>query len=250
MRPVTMADHSASEVDRVLAGEVFPEKREKDAIPNEEGCVGENKCEQGLKEGGGDVENGGTDEENAGDDKKEKEVGEGDVKGEEEEEEAAGGGGVSESRVKGTVEEEEEEASGGGRGGGLAEKGKGNGGAVGQVGGKVEDDSAVFLPVVGADDRKHGGPNVPRKKVDILLKAVGDAPIMKQKKWSVDPHKTVQGIIQFVRKYIKCEAEDALFLYVNQSFAPSPDQVIGSLYECFGSDGKLVLHYCKSLAWG
>nr|KAF6439784.1 autophagy related 12 [Rousettus aegyptiacus] len=41
-----------------------------------------------------------------------------------------------------------------------------------------------------------------------------------------------------------------MFIYVNQSFAPSPDQEVGTLYECFGSDGKLVLHYCKSQAWG
>lgn len=40
------------------------------------------------------------------------------------------------------------------------------------------------------------------------------------------------------------------FLYVNQTFAPSPDQAVRNLYECFGADGKLVLHYCKSQAWG
>ncbi len=40
------------------------------------------------------------------------------------------------------------------------------------------------------------------------------------------------------------------FLYVNQSFAPAPDVDVGTLYECFGSDGKLVLHYCRSQAWG
>ncbi|KAF2986764.1 hypothetical protein EK904_004725 [Melospiza melodia maxima] len=34
---------------------------------------------------------------------------------------------------------------------------------------------------------------------------------------------------------------DSRFIYVNQSFAPSPDQEVGTLYECFGSDGKLVL---------
>ncbi|CAN0316247.1 unnamed protein product [Lampetra fluviatilis] len=87
-----------------------------------------------------------------------------------------------------------------------------------------------------------------RKKVDVLLKAVGDAPIMKQKKWSVETGKTVAWIIQFVRKYIKCDAADSLFLYVNQSFAPAPDQDVGTLFECFGSDGKLVLHYCKTQA--
>lgn len=40
------------------------------------------------------------------------------------------------------------------------------------------------------------------------------------------------------------------FLYVNQSFAPAPDQLVRNLYQCFGSDGKLVLHYCRTQAWG
>ncbi|KAB1281798.1 Ubiquitin-like protein ATG12 [Camelus dromedarius] len=48
----------------------------------------------------------------------------------------------------------------------------------------------------------------------------------------------------------KKNAFNPWFIYVNQSFAPSPDQEVGTLYECFGSDGKLVLHYCKSQAWG
>jgi ubiquitin-like protein ATG12 len=40
------------------------------------------------------------------------------------------------------------------------------------------------------------------------------------------------------------------FLYVNQSFAPAPDHIVKNLYDCYGTDGKLVLHYCKSQAWG
>ncbi|XP_074648727.1 ubiquitin-like protein ATG12 [Tubulanus polymorphus] len=87
-------------------------------------------------------------------------------------------------------------------------------------------------------------------KVDVLLKAAGDAPIMKKKKWVVDPGKRVGWIIDFIKRYIKCEPSESLFLYVNQSFCPSPDTEVGVLYNCFGSDGKLVLHYCKSQAWG
>jgi len=40
------------------------------------------------------------------------------------------------------------------------------------------------------------------------------------------------------------------FLYVNQTFAPAPDQIIKNLYECHGTNGKLVLYYCKNQAWG
>ncbi|KAK1150662.1 ubiquitin-like protein ATG12 [Acipenser oxyrinchus oxyrinchus] len=89
-----------------------------------------------------------------------------------------------------------------------------------------------------------------KKKIDILLKAVGDAPIMKTKKWSVERSRTVQALGLFIKKFLKLEPAEQLFIYVNQSFAPSPDQEVGTLFECFGSDGKLVLHYCKSQAWG
>ncbi|CAH0723093.1 unnamed protein product, partial [Brenthis ino] len=87
-------------------------------------------------------------------------------------------------------------------------------------------------------------------KIDILLKATGNAPIMKKKKWAVDAEKPIGWVMEFVKKYLKLEPEEKLFLYVNQTFAPSPDQLIKNLYECFGTDGKLVLHYCKSQAWG
>ncbi|XP_063618995.1 autophagy protein 12-like [Cydia splendana] len=87
-------------------------------------------------------------------------------------------------------------------------------------------------------------------KIDILLKATGNAPIMKKKKWAVDAEKPIGWIMEFVKKYLKLEPDERLFLYVNQTFAPSPDQMVKNLYECFGTDGKLVLHYCKSQAWG
>ncbi|XP_034288687.1 ubiquitin-like protein ATG12 [Pantherophis guttatus] len=89
-----------------------------------------------------------------------------------------------------------------------------------------------------------------KKKIDVLLKAVGDTPIMKTKKWTVEKTRTIQSLIDFIKKFLKLLASEQLFIYVNQSFAPSPDQEVGTLYECFGSDGKLVLHYCKTQAWG
>ncbi|XP_042738784.1 ubiquitin-like protein ATG12 [Lagopus leucura] len=89
-----------------------------------------------------------------------------------------------------------------------------------------------------------------KKKIDVLLKAVGDTPIMKTKKWAVERTRTIQGLCDFIKKFLKLMASEQLFIYVNQSFAPSPDQEVGTLYECFGSDGKLVLHYCKTQAWG
>ncbi|KAK3875424.1 hypothetical protein Pcinc_019708 [Petrolisthes cinctipes] len=90
----------------------------------------------------------------------------------------------------------------------------------------------------------------PLKKIDVLLKATGDAPIMRKKKWAVEGDKRVGWVADFIRKYLKLNSSDNLFLYVNQSFAPAPDQLVRNLYQCFGSDGKLVLHYCRTQAWG
>lgn len=100
--------------------------------------------------------------------------------------------------------------------------------------------------------------------VDLLLKAVGDTPIMKQKKWAVEGGRTVQSLSQFISRFLKLDAGEQLvrikivgftkkisrntsgfeffiytcgfflppqFIYVNQSFAPSPDQDVGTLYD-------------------
>ncbi|KAJ8037842.1 Ubiquitin-like protein ATG12 [Holothuria leucospilota] len=101
-----------------------------------------------------------------------------------------------------------------------------------------------------AEDVAQNQPAAKSDKIDILLKATGDAPILKRKKWSVPGDRKISSIIDFLKKYLKCEPHESLFLYVQQTFAPSPDQDIRNLYECYGSDGKLVLHYCKSEAWG
>ncbi|XP_018570387.1 autophagy protein 12-like [Anoplophora glabripennis] len=87
-------------------------------------------------------------------------------------------------------------------------------------------------------------------KIDILLKPTGNAPIMKKKKWTVDSDKKIGWIVEFIKKYLKLETNEKLFLYVNQTFAPSPDQIVKNLYDCYSTEGKLVLHYCKTQAWG
>ncbi|CAB0032983.1 unnamed protein product [Trichogramma brassicae] len=88
------------------------------------------------------------------------------------------------------------------------------------------------------------------KKIEVLLKATGDAPIMTKKKWTVPPDKTLGWISEFIKKFIKMGPEERLFLYINQTFAPAPDQTVKNIYDCYGTDGKLIIHYCKSQAWG
>ncbi|KAK8757501.1 hypothetical protein V5799_004856 [Amblyomma americanum] len=106
-------------------------------------------------------------------------------------------------------------------------------------------------PEVRQDPADSVGTNAgEKKKIDVLLKATGDAPIMVKRKWAVAPTSKIMDIADFIRKYLKLDHSESLFLYINQAFAPALDQEISNLYECFGSNGKLTLHYAKSHAWG
>ncbi|CAF0944394.1 unnamed protein product [Adineta ricciae] len=89
-------------------------------------------------------------------------------------------------------------------------------------------------------------------KVVFLLKAAGGAPILKKKKWALPRARTMGHIVEFLKKYMKLDAQQQqqLFLYVNQSFAPALDTTIGSVNDCFSSEGTLVLHYALTQAWG
>ncbi|MPC41371.1 Autophagy protein 12-like [Portunus trituberculatus] len=53
-----------------------------------------------------------------------------------------------------------------------------------------------------------------RLSVDVLLKATGDAPIMKKKRWAVEGEKQVGWVAEFIRKYLKLDQNDSLALAV------------------------------------
>lgn len=89
-----------------------------------------------------------------------------------------------------------------------------------------------------------------KAKIEIFLKATGNAPILKNKKWQVHRGKKIEWIAEFLRKTLKCDPSESIFLYINQAFAPSPDREIGSLYESYGVEGRLIIHYAKTEAWG
>jgi hypothetical protein len=40
------------------------------------------------------------------------------------------------------------------------------------------------------------------------------------------------------------------FLYLKESFTPSPEERVGVLFDAFGAEGRLVVNYALSPAWG
>ncbi|KEH18474.1 ubiquitin ATG12-like protein [Medicago truncatula] len=83
--------------------------------------------------------------------------------------------------------------------------------------------------------------------VVVHLRATGDAPILKQSKFKIAGTDKFAKVIDFLRRQLHRES---LFVYVNSAFSPNPDELVIDLYNNFGFDGKLVVNYACSMAWG
>ncbi|ODQ53901.1 APG12-domain-containing protein [Saitoella complicata NRRL Y-17804] len=87
-------------------------------------------------------------------------------------------------------------------------------------------------------------------KVAIRFKAVGRAPILKQQVYKITSGQRFQTVTTFLRRQLKLRPSDTLFLYINSTFAPSLDEVIGNLYQSFKVNDELVVNYCTTQAFG
>ncbi|KAG2183139.1 hypothetical protein INT43_006134 [Umbelopsis isabellina] len=87
-------------------------------------------------------------------------------------------------------------------------------------------------------------------KVIVQFRAIGNAPILKQKLFKITASQKFQAVTIFLRKELNYGASDPLFMYINSAFAPAPDEIISNLYKSFGTDGFLVINYCTTAAWG
>ncbi|SGY79168.1 BQ5605_C008g05062 [Microbotryum silenes-dioicae] len=86
--------------------------------------------------------------------------------------------------------------------------------------------------------------------VVVRFKATGNAPIMKQNFFKISASNRFQTVIAFLRKELGWKASDALFLYINSSFSPAPDDTVANLFKCFATDGHLIVNYSSTAAWG
>ena len=123
------------------------------------------------------------------------------------------------------------------------------------------------------------------KKVVVVFRATGDAPVLKQSRFKVEVRGTFARIVQLLCKQIQ---KDSVLVYLDSSFLPSMDDSIADLVEvriagsivssvlrpldgchvsvhvltglfvcnthvhtqAYGSQGTLVLNYSLTPAWG
>ncbi|KNZ51933.1 hypothetical protein VP01_375g6 [Puccinia sorghi] len=79
--------------------------------------------------------------------------------------------------------------------------------------------------------------------VVVRFKATGSAPIMKQNFFKITSSNRFQAVIAFLRKELGLKPTDPVFLYINSSFSPAPDETVANLFKCFSTDGHLIVNY-------
>ena len=87
-------------------------------------------------------------------------------------------------------------------------------------------------------------------KVKVHFVAAGAAPIMKKTKFQISADQRFASVTTFLRKMLKLDAGQSLFLYCNSAFVPSPDELLLDLNDSFAVRDELVIHYSLQEAWG
>ncbi|KAL6882766.1 ubiquitin-like autophagy protein Apg12 domain-containing protein [Trichoderma longibrachiatum] len=91
----------------------------------------------------------------------------------------------------------------------------------------------------------HGG------KVVVKFKAVGSAPALQQDVCKISAGRKFEEVVRYLRRKLRCGETESVFLYVNSAFAPSLDEVVGNLHQCFkNAHDQLVVAYSITPAFG
>ncbi|CAK0876646.1 unnamed protein product [Prorocentrum cordatum] len=69
-------------------------------------------------------------------------------------------------------------------------------------------------------------------KVEVRVKNIGSAPILKQTRFTVDGSKRFEELAGFLRRQLKLET---LHVYCCDAFEPAHDEHIADLLSCFGA---------------
>ncbi|OTA91921.1 hypothetical protein M434DRAFT_56638, partial [Hypoxylon sp. CO27-5] len=90
-----------------------------------------------------------------------------------------------------------------------------------------------------------------QEKIRVRFKAVGSAPQLKREVRQISATQKFEAVVSHLRKALQLKPTDGLFLYVNSSFAPALDEIVGNLHRCFkDSNDQLIVVYSITPAFG
>lgn len=90
-----------------------------------------------------------------------------------------------------------------------------------------------------------------QEKVVIRFKPVGSAPALRREQVKVLSTHSFETVVAYLRKTLKVQETESVFLYVNSVFAPALDEVVGNLWRCFkDSTNQLNVSYSMTPSFG
>lgn len=70
----------------------------------------------------------------------------------------------------------------------------------------------------------------PQDKVIVKFKAVGSAPGLGRDVCKISSSQRFETVVTYLRRVLRVKDTDSVFLYINSSFAPSLDEIVGNLH--------------------
>ena len=70
----------------------------------------------------------------------------------------------------------------------------------------------------------------PSQKITVRFVAIGSAPQLRQKVCRISSAQRFEQVVSYLRRTLKVGNLDSVFLYVNSSFAPALDEIVGNLH--------------------
>ncbi|KAL2266191.1 hypothetical protein VTJ83DRAFT_5543 [Remersonia thermophila] len=91
----------------------------------------------------------------------------------------------------------------------------------------------------------------PEHKIVVRFKPVGSAPAVRRELVRVSSAQRFETVVAYLRKTLRVQEHESVFLYVNSTFAPALDEVVGNLWRCFkDSNEHLIVAYSMTPAFG
>ncbi|KAL2260587.1 hypothetical protein VTK26DRAFT_5351 [Humicola hyalothermophila] len=91
----------------------------------------------------------------------------------------------------------------------------------------------------------------PQEKIVVRFKPVGSAPPIRRELVKVASAHKFESVVAYLRKTLRVADTESVFLYVNSTFAPALDEVVGNLWRCFkDSNNQLNVSYSITPAFG
>ncbi|KAI6250308.1 Ubiquitin-like protein ATG12 [Erysiphe necator] len=91
----------------------------------------------------------------------------------------------------------------------------------------------------------------PKKKVTVYFTPIGSAPCLRQNVCKISSTQRFEVVVSYLRRTLRVTENESVFVYVNSSFAPALDEVVGNLHRCFkNSKDQLLVSYSLTPAFG